>query len=574
MARYFHSVAWTWRRGFDDEEERLHMRSWGVRWRGTIVLTAALLAAACGGEKKQPGQQGNRTGNPAAARGGTAVVGMKSDFGPLNPLLATDQYTIEINDYALFTPLVQFDSALDAVPYLARSWEMTADTGIVFHLRHDVRWHDGQPVTAQDVKFTFDMAKDPATASYLADAYLANVDRATVVDSFTVRFHFSRPHAQAIQDFWWAPVPEHVLRNVQPAQMRNADFNRHPVGSGPFHFEEWRANDRLVLTREMLFPDSLGGPPPLDRVVFRIIPEAATIMTELVSGGVQVDIPLNPEQTNDIKRNPKLKLFAYPSRTVYFIAWNNQRPPFNDPRVRTAMTLAINRQQITDAILRGFGKVATGPIPPWSPLHPDVDPLPYDSRKAQQLLAEAGYKTRPGQPGVYGPNGQQLHLTLITSNAAVQQSVAEIVQAQLKQVGVAVDVRALEFQTFLSQYKSKDFDAALANWQMDNFQVAAAPRALFSSALAKVPNSTNRAGVVSPKLDALIAAGGAATDDSDARDDWKKFAEELQKEQPFTFLFWYSELAATRDGLNGVVMDPRGELQSVASWWFTGGRAR
>lgn len=547
------------------------MRSWAVRrWSRALVGAIAVVAlAACGREKQRaPGT----TAGARVTKGGTVAVAMSSDFGPLNPILATDQYTDELVKYGLYTPLIQFDSALNAVPYLARSWEMLGDSGVVFHLRTDVRWHDGQPVTAEDVKYTFDMAKNPATASLLAEAYLGYVDRADVLDPHTIRFHFTQPHAQAIQDFWWAPAPKHLLQNIPPAELRNADFNRHPVGSGPYHFGEWRANDRLVIEREMLFPKELGGPAPLDRLVFRVIPEPATQMAELVSGGVQVDIPLQPAQMVQVRSSPQLRLFAYPSRTVYFVAWNNQRPPFNNPDVRRALTMAINRKQLTDALLYGQGKIAIGPIPPWSPMYTDLPPLPYDPAEARKLLNKAGFVDRNGDGMLEAPNGQPFRITLITSNAPLQKSMAEVIQAQMRSAGVTVDVRPLEFQTFLAQYRSKDFEGALANWQLDNFQVASAARALFSSRLAKVPNSTNRAGVASPELDRLIEKASRATDDRKAKEYWEDFEKELEKEQPFTFLFWWAELAAADKRVQGIVMDPRGELQSIRSWWLQGGR--
>ncbi len=540
-------------------------RGWTIGW--LLVLAGAL--AACGGEKKQP----TRTA-VAKPRGGTVVVGVRNDFGPLNPIVNTDQYTDELIKYGLYTPLIQFDAKMNPVPYLARSWEMTGDTGIVFHLRHDVHWSDAYLVTAQDVKFTFDLAKNPVTASLLAESYLSKVDRAQVVDSFTVRFHFSQPHAQAIQDFWWPPVPEHVLAKVPPDQMRNADFNRHPIGSGPYHFNMWQANDRLVVERELLFPAELGGPPALDRVVFRIIPEPSTLVAELLSGGIQIDLGLDPAEVTNIKQNPSFQLFAYPGRTVYFIAWNNRRSPFNDPRVRRALTLGLDRTQISDALLRGYGQPAVSPLPPWSPLSPDVKPLPYDRAQAMQLLADAGWTIKGNARFVTNAAGQPLHFTLITEDRPFNASGAQVIQAMLRGIGVQMDVQPMEFQTFLAQFKARNFDAALANWVMDSFQVASAPYALFSSTLASVPGSSNRAGVASPKLDALMANASGATSERAARSDWKDFVGELQDEQPFTFLFWWAELAGMDKRVHDVVMDPRGQLQSMKDWWLTGGRLR
>ncbi|MBI4544144.1 MAG: hypothetical protein HY703_02985 [Gemmatimonadetes bacterium] len=526
-----------------------------------LALAAAVVGLGCGEREDRVG-----SGGPAT-RGGTAIVGMRTDFGGFNPVTASDQYADEVNKYALFTPLIAYDSALNVRPWLAQSWKLLGDSGVDFRLRRDVHWHDGRPVTAEDVKFTFDLAKDPATASLIGSAYLTSVARAEVVDSYTVRFTFVAPHAQALEDFWWAPVPRHVLEGVPPGELRNAEFNRRPVGSGPFRVVEWRANDRVVLERNAAFPEGLGGPANLERVVLRIVPEPATLLTELMTGGVHVDVPVEPDQAADIKVNRGLRLHAFPGRTVYYIGWNNRRPPFTDAAVRRAMTLGINRLEIIQALLFGYGQVATGPIPPWSPFYAhEVEPLPYDPEESARLLEGAGWVDRNGDGVREDAGGRPLRFTLLTSERPLNRAVAEVVQAQLRGVGVAVELRVLEFQTLLAQHRAREFDAVFANWVLDNFQVASAPVALFHSKLADVPRSTNRSGVHNPRLDALMDQGAATSDPVRGRVIWAEFTQLLRQEQPFTFMFWLDELAAAQARLGGVVMDPRGELQSMAEW--------
>ncbi|HUH11720.1 MAG TPA: ABC transporter substrate-binding protein, partial [Longimicrobiales bacterium] len=497
--------------------------------------------------------------------GGTLVIGMRSDFSGFNSITNSSQYTDEIIKYALFTPLVQYDDDLEVRPWLAESWEMEGDTGVVFTLRSDVNWHDGQPVTTRDVKFTFDMAKDSAAASLLGQAYLSQVKSAEVLDERRIRFLFDRPHAQALEDFWWAPMPEHLLGDVSAAEMRNAPYNRSPVGSGPFRFGEWRANDRLVLERNPDFPQGLGGPPPSGRVVFRIVPEPATLLTELVTGGLHVDIDVEPSQADEVQQNTQTTLESYAGRTVYFVAWNNNREPFTEASVRRALTHAINRQEIIDALLFGHGSVATSPIPPWSPLEPGVDPLPYDPERAMELLEQAGWRDADGD-GVREKGGQRLAFTMLSSDAALNRSVVEVLQGQLRRVGVAVEPRVLEFQTMLAQFKARDYDATFANWVLDNFQVGTAPDALVHSRWAEAEGSANRTGFASPEADALLERGRAATAEEDARQVWVSFTELLQREQPVTFMFWLDELAGVRQEVQGVSMDPRGELSGIARW--------
>lgn len=515
---------------------------------------AVVVLAACGGDRGGSGE------------GGTVIVGMRSDFSGINPVSNSSYYTTQIINYALFTPLVQYDEQLQPTPYLAESWELHGDTGITFRLRGDVKWHDGRPVTAEDVKFTFDLAKNPETASLLGTAFLAEVDSARVVDPRTIAFRFKRPHAQALEDFWWAPLPRHLLQDVPAAELSNAPFNREPVGSGPFKFEEWRANERLVLVRNPDFPQALGGPAAAERVVFRIVPEASTLLTELFTGGVHVDIPLLPEQVAQVEGNDATRVHSFPGTTVYFIGWNNEREPFKDPRVRVALAHGINRQEIISALLHGQGELATSTIPPWHPVYPKaVAPLAYDPNRAQQLLDEAGWRDANGD-GVREKDGKPLSFTILSADDPLRKSVVEVLQNQLKQIGVKAEVKVSEFQTMLAAHKERDYDAVFTNWVLDNFQVAGSPFSLFHSSQAEIPLSTNRAGVRSAALDALIERGATATDPAAQRAVWQEFTQVLQREQPVTFMFWLKEVAAVRNEVQGVEMDPRGELRTLARW--------
>jgi peptide/nickel transport system substrate-binding protein len=495
---------------------------------------------------------------------------MRSDFGSFNPVTSSGGYDIELMNYALFTPIVQYDEGLGVQPYLAESWEMHGDTGVTFRLRQDVRWHDGQPVTAHDVEFTFDLAKDEQTASIIGSIFLTDVADAQVVDDYTITFRFQQPHAQALEDFWWPPLPRHLLENVSAAELRNADYNRAPVGSGPFRFGEWRANERLLLLRNDDFPDGLGGPPAAERIVFRVIPEASTMLTELITGSLHVDIPLMPDQVRQVRDNADTELHSFPGRTVYFIGWNNERPPFDDPAVRRALAHAIDREEIVDALLYGEGEVATSTIPPWHPMYPGIDPVRHDPARAGELLEEAGWVDRNGDGVRENAQGEQLAFELLSSDDALRRSVVEVLQNQLRQVGAAAEIRVMEFQTMLQSHRERNYDAVFTNWVLDNFQVAGAPTALFHSREADTELSANRSSVRLPALDAAIERGARAPSEDEQRAAWREMTDILQREQPVTFMFWLNELAGSRASMSGVEMDPRGELRSIAQW-STGG---
>jgi peptide/nickel transport system substrate-binding protein len=499
-------------------------------------------------------------------RGGTATLDILTDFQAFNPVTNTNITADEVMKQMLFTPLVRYDEELNVQPYLASSWEQT-DTSVTFHLRGDLRWHDGPPVTARDVKFTFDLAKEPATASLLNSAYMALVDRATVLDSLTIHFHFAAPHAQALEDFWWAPLPEHLLRDVPPQEMAQARFIHQPVGSGPFRFDSWTPNQRLVFVANDAFPQELGGRPYLDRVVFRIIPEPTTMLTDLLSGDVDfIGYTLLPEQAAQLQGQRGVDLRHFPSREFTYVAWNERRSQFADASVRRALTLAINRPQIIEALMHGFAVPAVGMIPPWSPLYTELDPLPYDPTQAKRLLAEAGWSDANGD-GVVEKGGAPLRFTLsVNSSNQLHKDLAQVIQQALRSVGVATEIRTVEFQTLLKQYKGRDYDAVISNWTLDTFKVDPTP--LFSCAEARKAGSANRTGFCDPALDELLDRGLRTTDPAAAKPIWAEYQQRIQAQQPLTFLYWSEDLTGLGPRLQDVVTDARSKIVNIDRWWI------
>jgi peptide/nickel transport system substrate-binding protein len=539
------------------------------------AIAITVLLSACGGG--DGGGGGGAAGKGGAdkgppVQGGTAAIAVLSDFQAFNPVTNTHLTTDDVIKHMLFTPLIQYDAKLQPIPWLAERWEL-ADTAVTFHLRRDVRWHDGQPVTAEDVKFTFDLAKDPSTASLLGSAYMNLVKSATVVDPYTVRFSFTAPHAQALDGFWWAPLPRHLLQGVNPAELNKQEFNRRPVGSGPFRFGEWRAGQSVTLVANEQFSPSLGGRPRLDRVVFRVVPEATTMVTELINGTADmIAYTLLPDQGAQIQNQRGVDLRHYPSREFTYFAWNNTRPLFSDARIRRALSMGINRDQIIQGLLKGFAVPASGMIPSWSPLYTEMAPLPHDVNAARQLLAQAGWTDTNGD-GIAEKGGQPLRFVLTINSAnRLHADIAQVVQQQLRQIGADVQIRPQEFQSMLQQYKSRQYDAVLANWSLDTFKVDPTP--LFSCAEAKVANSANRTGYCNPAADRLMEQGLRTSDPAQARQLWAQHAQILQQDQPITFLFWLEDMAGIGPRPQNVVTDARSKIVNIREWWIPANRQR
>ena len=534
-------------------------------------LAASLLllgfAGGCAGEDTSFEEVG---GDPQP--GGTAIIAVLTDFQSFNPVVNTSILTDEVMKQMLFTPIVQYDEDLQIQPHLAESWELT-DSTVTFRLREDVRWHDGEPVTAEDVRFTFELAMDPETASLLGSAYLNQVESATVLDEYTIRFDFVAPHAQALDAFWWPPLPRHLLQGVPAAEMSQAGYNQRPIGSGPFRFVSWERNQQLTLEAYDSFPAGLGGRPHLDRVVFRVIPEPTTMITELLNGSADmIGYTLLPDQAIQLENQRGVQLRHYPSREFTYIGWNNASPLFEDSRVRRALAMAINRPELIRALLHGLAAPASGMIPPWSPLHSEIEPLEYDPEEARRLLAEAGWGDSNGD-GVLDRSGAPFQFTLLVNSAnRMHQDIATVIQQGLGRLGIAVELRTIEFQTLLQQHRARQYDAVISNWTLDTFKVDPTP--LFTCAEAERAGSANRASFCDPAIDALIERGLRSTDPSEAVGTWEEFSRRLQEQQPITFLFWSEDLAGLGARMQNVETDVRSKIVNIDEWWVPESRRR
>lgn len=232
--------------------------------------------------------------------------------------------------------------------------------------------------------------------------------------------------------------------------------------------------------------------------------------------------------------------------------------------MRRALTLAVDRRELVDAALYGFGRVASGPIPPWHPYAPGLEPLPHAPDSARTLLERAGWTDGDGD-GVRERQGVELRFRILTPQAnPVLNDASQILRSHLREVGVTAEPVLLEWQTLLSRHRRRDFQAVITNWVLDSFRVD--PRPLFHSDQVEVEGSANRSSYADPVADSLMEAGVRARDEDRAREIWAELARVLQRDQPFTFLFWSQEIAGVSDELEGVRMDARGELRGLPRW--------
>lgn len=536
--------------------------------RFSLIVIAAVAPALGGcGEARERAADSSHV-SESQRYGGTAVVASLNEASSMNHFASIDETAQELQTRVLFATLIRYSEALEPLPHLAQSWETTGTSDglqLTVRLRDDIRWHDGVPTTAFDVKFTFDRIKDPATA-YPKSSLLALYDSAVVRDSFSVAFYLQRHPGYLDPWSLIPPMPQHVLGGVPPAELRQHPFGKErPVGNGPFRFLEHRAGDRWVFEANPDFPDDLGGRPYLDRLVYRSIQEPTTRFSEFLAGAVDVYIIVAPSQVAEIEATPATRIIRYPNNNYAFINWNGQRALFQDPRVRRALTLAIDRQRIIDVVQRGLGQLAHGPVPPfhWAH-HGDLEPLPYDPDSARALLEAAGWIDRDGD-GVRERDVLRASFELKTNPNPAREDILTLVQADLAQVGVEVHTRAQEAQSLGRDITSSErrFDAFVLGWRAD-FRLD--DRVLFACSALDGPYQW--ASYCNPRVDEILDRVAVLEDRSGALPLWHEYQEILRSDQPYTFLYYDVRANAVRERLQDVRMDVRGDFVNVTEWWI------
>ncbi|MEX2295748.1 MAG: ABC transporter substrate-binding protein, partial [Gemmatimonadota bacterium] len=498
--------------------------------------------------------------------GGTAVVGTIGELADgMNALVSSAYESTQHQTFLNLMTLIRFDGGFEPEPYLARTWELNEEsTELTFHLRDDVFWHDGTPTTARDVEFTYLRATDPATAfpnQAFWTHYVPGPDGVEVLDDHTILFRL-RPHAELL-DPWRATaiMPEHLLRDVAPAELRQHPYgNRCPVGNGPFVFEDHRADASWSFVRNPAFPEGLGGPPYLARYVLRIIPEQTTLLTELLTENI--DFMINPpaSQEPQITGASHLQFRTFPWRSYDFVGWNTRRPQLADARVRRAITMATNRAEIVEALLLGYGEVANAGVPPihWAFHEGNRDALPYDPAGARALLDEAGWVDRDGDGIRENSEGVRLDLSIKYNDGNQdRQDIAEIMQAQLREVGIAVRPQVVEWATLLSQINTpevRDFDGVVIGWVAE-FRLDDTD--LHHSRNLNQPYGWS--GTNDPRLDLLLDTLPLIVDRAEAIPLWHDYQELLVEVQPYTYLYFPLRRAGLNRRLQNVVLDARGE---------------
>lgn len=489
-------------------------------------------------------------GNEGPRRGGYVVL-PSNEPTVLNPIL---QVTFDLATPLVFDGLIGLDANLEPLPRLAEKWEISPDgRELTFHLRRNVTWHDDKPFTADDVVFTVERIRSEKEPTVWR-GYFVSVESVTAPDPYTVKIRYKEPYGAALASFTFGIIPKHLFDGKPLA---DAPANRAPVGTGPFRFTRWTPGRQILLEAN---PTYFGGRPHLDKVELLLNIPASEQLAALRDGKLDFASIVRPEDFRGVAQTPEFRAryetATLDETTFVVLAWNCQKKPLDDRRVRKALAHAFDRPRVIEDVLLGGARPISGPFFPtmWG-ADPSIPPLPFDLGRARTLLAEAGVKALPLEV-----------IALETRRGPTFDAMAAIFRNDLAAAGVDLRIRLLPPGEFVQRLVLRDFDAALFEWVADVADPD--PFALLHSS--QIGEGANYAGYANPEVDRLLEEGRRSQDRAARKKAYHALHRLVHEDQPYLFLYSpQSHYAWSRRLRNASPLDvgalPR--YPGVARWW-------
>jgi len=497
------------------------------------------------------------------AYGDILVRGDIGDASNLIPLLASDTASHNISGM-VYNGLVKYDKNMNIVGDLAESWDISQNGLVItFHLRKGVKWHDGKPFTSADVLYTYQVTVDPKTPTAYAGDFL-KVKKAEALDDYTFRVTYDKPFAPALISWSSSILPRHLLTGKD---ITKSPLSRHPIGTGPYKFKEWVAGQKIVLVSN---PDYFEGQPYIDGHITRIIPDTATMFLELRAQNLGM-MGLTPLQytrqtENNLFKNNFNKC-RYLSFAYTYLGYNLKNPLFADKKIRQAISYAINKDEIISGVLLNLGKPANGPYKPGTWAYNDkVKIYNYNPSKARELLRDAGW-TKLNNEGVLEKDGKPFAFEIVVNHGnETRQKCAEIIQRHLKEIGIIVKIRVLEWSSFVTDFINKRrFDAVILGWTIpldpDAYDV------WHSSKTA--PAELNFISYKNSEVDEMLEKGRSTFDQKERKKYYDRFQEILAEDQPYTFLYVPEALVIINKRFKGIEPAPVGLEHNFIKWYVS-----
>lgn len=520
------------------------------------------------------GLAGCESARPCAGDCAAAVVTTGADADAVVPLFSSTNIGQSVG-YQIFLKLADMGLEMNTVgdegfvPALAESWSFDDSLTISFRIHPDARWHDGVPVTAADVAFTYDLYTDPAVAA-TAGPLLEAIESVTAADERTAVFRFSRSYPEQFYDavYHLYIMPRHLLDTIPRDRLGTHEFLRNPVGSGPYRFVTWQPNTTIELRADSSF---FLGKPGIERVIWRITPDYTTSITQLAAGDADIiEAVIGRDNIERVQQLEHIRLYEYGSVFYAYIGFNlrasgdrtRANPLFADRAMRRAVSLAIDRDAIVAAVFGEWGNVPSGPTTPVSSIwDPDRRQLPYDSAAARRMLSDIGWRDTDDD-GIRERNGERLSFELLyPSGSQVREQAAVIAEQQLRAVGIEARLTPMEFNAFVDRGERGRFDAMIGMWGID--VTPSAIRGIWSSsAIGRFNYGEYR----SAAFDSLLQAAIAERDPGRAQALWGEAMTVINEDAPGVWLFTPTTVAGVHERFENVTIRPDEWSATLWQW--------
>jgi len=503
--------------------------------------------------------------------GGQLTYGTLYEPDTLNPLMS-DLVTVAEVSSLIFSGLLKTNNKGEWIPDLAAEAPNRQNGGIsangltlTYHLRNNVTWHDGTPLTADDVRFTWRMIMDTKVNIKNREGY-DKIQSVEAPDKYTVVIHF-REYYPGMLSLFPAILPQHIL-SKEP-DINKAPFNRQPVGTGPFRLKDWHVGEAIVLEA---YPQYFRGKPALDGITYRFVPDPTLLVAQLKTGEFDIFSRIPFAQLDQVRSTANMKVVMTPNLTWEHAVFNLNSALFQDVRVRKAVAMGIDRSALVAGTLKGAGEPALADQPSSSWAYNSALQMPArDVAGAKELLQQAGWKL--GEDTIFVQNGRRLAFVMsIPAGNKAREAVARLMVQQLKEIGVEMEVKAVQREAFLNDIlKSRNFDMALFALTMgtdpDNYD-------LWNSK--KIPSSSNGydgrniAGWVNPEIDELTLRGRSVVDQEVRKQAYWRMQELIVSECPVIPLYFWANIDMVKNTVANYQPNPTGydDLWNAWQWAF------
>ena len=454
----------------------------------------------------------------------------------LNPILATDSSSSEISGF-IFNGLIKYDKdSSTIIGDLANSFHYENNTTLIFELKKNVKWHDGEEFSAKDVLFTYKTLVSPKIVS----PYSANfrfVESVEILDKYKIKVTYKKPYFKALETWMMGILPEHLLKDDK--NIMNSKFNTNPIGTGAYKLHQLEHSKNIILVAN---DEYFLGRPKIDRISFHVIADPMTRFLMLKSTSLDIGSiePMQYERqlSDDFFKN--FKVYEEISHSYTYLGFNLRRDKFKNPKVRLALSLAIDREELTKILFFKHAKVCTGPfLPATKAFNTDVKAPVQDIKKAKQLLKEAGYD-----------ENNPFTFEIVTSNSSsIRPYAVQILQHQLKKAGVIVNIRVMEWQAFLNMVVfPHDFDSILLGWGHSSTP----DPYLFWHTDSDKKGGFNLVGYNNPIMDEMIDKSQSMVDREELSKLWKKMFKIIVDDNPYLFLYIPNSITSVNKNIKNI----------------------